>query len=42
MTHTVLKKHYVEHHSVNPEDPYFKDLFLPDTIKKTSNLQSDF
>ena len=41
MTHTVLKKH-VEHHSVNPEDPYFKDLFLPDTIKKTSKLQSDF
>ena len=34
-TDTVLKKHYIEQHSVKPEDPYFKDLFLPDTIEKT-------
>ena len=31
----VLKKHYVDYHSINDEDIYFQDLFTPDTLDKT-------
>ena len=33
-----MKKHYLDHHFINDEDIYFKDLFLPDTIDKTCRI----
>ena len=34
----IMKKHYIDYHSINDEEIYFKDLFLPDTLDKTCRI----
>ena len=35
ITESVLKSHYANYHSIDEDDIFFKDLFLPDTVDKT-------
>ena len=33
-TEKIIKKHYVDYHQIKENNPFFKDLFLPDTLEK--------
>ena len=35
---SVLKNHYANYHSIDEDDIFFKDLFLPDTVDKTCRI----
>ena len=38
MKKNVLKKHYIDYHSVNEDDIYFRELFKPDTHEKKCKI----
>ena len=35
---SILKRHYINYHLINKEDPYFRCLFNPDTLDRTCHI----